>query len=429
MAHDHDHAHDTDTYYLDQLCMIGLTGAFAGICLTMYFLNRQMLSILLKEDFFPFILAAGIVLLLVTLVRAAVLWREAGKRPAAPVHHHHHEHDHAHDQHHHHGEACDHDHSHEGCDHHNEHGEPVAVGHHHDHDHGHHHHDHGEGEGDGHDHGWAPWRYVILLIPLMLYLLGLPSKALPLNEAGAVDVTKDAGKATTIVAMGPLALNQAPFAAMMLLDVVSDVAPVHVGGKRSTLSEVTPGMKVAVQMVIDPQVVGHKGVKEVWAGDAPLPTEGTWTQGVVKAVDPAQNTLTVAFGEGSSANEQTFDLEAPKYVHFKDLEQLAQSEHNPHEYNGKKVQVVGQFVPYPRSDRVFSLARLKIQCCAADAVQLNVPIVCREPLQGFKKEDWVRVTGRVEFRQTRPGVYGTVLVVNRLANIVPTTPDVDPYIK
>src|SRR5205823_5571081 len=135
----------------------------------MYFLNRTMLSILLKEDFFPFILGAGIVLLLVTLVRAAVLWREAGKRPAAPVHHHHHDHDHGHDHHHHHGEACGHDHSHEGCDHHNEHGEPVAAGHHHDHDHdhGHHHHEHGEGEGDGHDHGWAPWRYVILLIPLM----------------------------------------------------------------------------------------------------------------------------------------------------------------------------------------------------------------------------------------------------------------------
>ena len=51
MAHDHDHAHDTDTYYLDQLCMIGLTGAFAGICLTMYFLNRQMLTLLLA--YFP----------------------------------------------------------------------------------------------------------------------------------------------------------------------------------------------------------------------------------------------------------------------------------------------------------------------------------------------------------------------------------------
>src|SRR5262249_11260536 len=136
-THDHDHAHDTDTYYLDQLCMIGLTGAFAGICLTLYFLNRQMLTLLLKPDFFPFILAAGIVLLTVTLVRAAILWREAG-RPPAHAHHHHHEHEREHDHghehaHHHHdhehGEACDHNHGHESCGH-----------DHHHHEHGHHHH-------------------------------------------------------------------------------------------------------------------------------------------------------------------------------------------------------------------------------------------------------------------------------------------------
>ena len=272
MAHAHDHAHETDTYYLDQLCMIGLTGAFAGICLTMYFLNREMLKILLKEEFFPFILGAGIVLLVVTLTRAAVLWREAGKRPAAHAHHHDHDHGHGHGHdhghHHDHGEACGHEHDHhEGCDHDHEHGPHyehgratgVAPDHHHDHSHG---------EGDDHDHGWAPWRYVILLIPLMLYLLGLPSKALPLNEAAAVDVSKDAAKAATVVAVGPPAFNQAPFAAVMLLDAVSDVAPVHVNGKLSSVSEVTPGMKVAVQMVNDPQVVGNKGVKAVWAGDA-----------------------------------------------------------------------------------------------------------------------------------------------------------------
>ena len=59
--------------------------------------------------------------------------------------------------------------------------------------------------------------------------------------------------------------------------------------------------------------------------------------------------------------------------------------------------MVGQFVPDSRTDRVFSLARYKIQCCGADAVQLNVPIVCRDSVKEFSKEDWVRVTGRVEF--------------------------------
>src|SRR5207237_212007 len=161
----------------------------------------------------------------------------------------------------------------------------------------------------------------------MLYLLGLPSRALPLNEAGTVDVSKDASKAITVVALGPSVLNQAPFAALMLLDAVSDVAPVYVDGNRAALAELKPGMKVAVQMVIDPQVVGNKGVKAVWAGEAARPTEGTWTEGVVKAVDPAQNTLTATFAGGGGTEEQTFDLEAPKYVGFKELEQLAYSDH------------------------------------------------------------------------------------------------------
>src|SRR5207302_8246377 len=27
-----------------------------------------------------------------------------------------------------------------------------------------------------HDHGWAPWRYVVILVPIILFLLGLPDK-------------------------------------------------------------------------------------------------------------------------------------------------------------------------------------------------------------------------------------------------------------
>src|SRR5271168_3347414 len=119
MAHQHDHVHDTDTYYLDQLCMIGITGAFAGICLALYFLNQQMLGILLKPEFFPLVLASGSVLLLVVLLRAAVLWREVGQKQTAHAHQHHDHagHDHSHDHH-------NHDHSHGGCghDHHHEHG-------------------------------------------------------------------------------------------------------------------------------------------------------------------------------------------------------------------------------------------------------------------------------------------------------------------
>ncbi len=87
--------------------------------------------------------------------------------------------------------------------------------------------------------------------------------------------------------------------------------------------------------------------------------------------------------------------------------------------------MVGQFVPYASTKNAFSLARLRIQCCGADAIQLNVPIICRESVTAFQPEDWVRVTGRVEFveQSGRPGVYRTMLIVNRKENVQKTAPD------
>src|SRR5262249_54261500 len=57
-----------------------------------------------------------------------------------------------------------------------------AAGHDHDHGHGHGHshahgHSHSHAHGDGHDHGWAPWRYVVLLLPVVLYFLVLYNPA------------------------------------------------------------------------------------------------------------------------------------------------------------------------------------------------------------------------------------------------------------
>ena len=50
MAHHHDH--EDDTYFVDQLCMVGLSGAFGVICLCLYFWGapqgqQSMLDLLL----------------------------------------------------------------------------------------------------------------------------------------------------------------------------------------------------------------------------------------------------------------------------------------------------------------------------------------------------------------------------------------------
>lgn len=433
----HDHSHDTDTYYLDQICMIGLTGAFAGVCLTMYFIKTGMLYLLLQEEFHPWVLAAGITLAIVTLVRAAILWQAAGKHSAS------HAHDHAgHD----HG-SHDHDHGH--CDHDHD--------HHHDHagcDHGHAHHEHvREGEPqpmaalaslpvvahdphEDHDHGWAPWRYVVLLIPIMLFLLGVPNKAMPLaNAIERVDVTREVTAVTSVLGVGFMPLNQVVCAAAMTADDDERTAPIYLDGNPTRIAALQPNMKVAVKLAIDKQVVGNVGAAEIRAvktGEPSVPSSAGWATGVIQTVDSAEKTLTVAFPDGDKVKTQVFDLEAPEGIEFKMLEQLAFSPKSVSDYNGKRVQVIGQFVPNSRNSQVFSLVRLKIQCCAADAVQLNVPIVCREAVTGHKKEDWVRVTGRIVFRD-QPGRPDAppqmMLLVNRSANVASTTPQLDPYLK
>src|SRR5437588_7736862 len=101
-AHDHDHAHshddhhhDGDTYYLDQICMIGICGAFGAICLAMYLSNAlsgegstPMLAIVLAPQFHGFVLGSGITLLLFAMIRCVTLWRQAGR----PTHTHDHDH-------------------------------------------------------------------------------------------------------------------------------------------------------------------------------------------------------------------------------------------------------------------------------------------------------------------------------------------------
>jgi hypothetical protein len=127
------------SYFLEQLCTIAVTGAYGMVMIAMFWSTtaaegeRTLLSVLARWIQW-LVLAGGAVLLVLVLFRAVGVWRLAGEVG---------EHGHAH--------ADDHAH------------------HHHDHDHAHAH-DHGHDHSHGHDHGWSPWRYAVLLFPLMLFL-------------------------------------------------------------------------------------------------------------------------------------------------------------------------------------------------------------------------------------------------------------------
>ena len=95
-------------------------------------------------------------------------------------HSHGHEHSHAHQEKNDHNHGHEHSHAHdEKCEH------ESHKGHDHAHQHGHEHsHAHPPaavhetpGEAEVHDHGWAPWKYAVLFIPVVMYFLNLPSES------------------------------------------------------------------------------------------------------------------------------------------------------------------------------------------------------------------------------------------------------------
>ncbi len=166
MAHSHSHDKHT-TFYVEQIFTIAACGAIAGVCILLY--ARNGLNGMLKSDQHLRVLFGGIGLLILVAIRAAHVWIAAGKAPAkAAAHNHSHEHHHDHDHDHAH---CDHDHAHEAEA--DDQGVPPAFaqpeGHELFHDHA----------GHDHDHGWAPWRFALVLLPVVLFLLGLPAAGGP----------------------------------------------------------------------------------------------------------------------------------------------------------------------------------------------------------------------------------------------------------
>lgn len=174
MAHAHAHAHgETDnTYFLDQVLTILACGAVGLVAILMY--QSGMLGRILAPMFFKPVLVAGVAILLLAGVRAVAVWQMAGARKAEEMDRPDNadEHDHSHG----HAVAHSHSHSHGGeCDHDRAQPESGECGHDHGRAHGPAHaHSRADEEGEGHEHSWAPWRYMVLAIPVFLYFLGLP---------------------------------------------------------------------------------------------------------------------------------------------------------------------------------------------------------------------------------------------------------------
>jgi uncharacterized membrane protein YraQ (UPF0718 family) len=167
---------DATAYFMDQLFAIAVCGALA--CITLVLWQSGLLGRMIHPKFHPLVLTGGLILLGLVTIRAIAVWLEAGQLQSTSPSSHGHSHG---------GQPCTHDHG----------GQatavtpsvplaPVTPSHAHTHSHGDGAactHDHGAAaiapaaptvdEHAGHSHGWAPWRYIVLLLPILLYFLAL----------------------------------------------------------------------------------------------------------------------------------------------------------------------------------------------------------------------------------------------------------------
>jgi len=176
MSHTHEHSHEPSTYYMEQLCTIGVCGVLGIVAVLAYY--QKFLEAtdppLLAPYLHRYVLWSGFAILGLVGYRGVSLWLSVGRLSAA------HENDLHHDENrsHHHDHHDDHDDDHDHSEH----------EHHHDHDECHHHENEEEnGHDHGHDHGWNPWRYTFLCLPIILFFLGLPNEGFKSVKAMEVE--------------------------------------------------------------------------------------------------------------------------------------------------------------------------------------------------------------------------------------------------
>ncbi len=400
----HTHEQDRTTFYVAQLSTIGVCGLLGVICILLY--QQNLLRFILAENRHFVVPIAGGALLGLVALRSLVLLTSSRQGDAHhdhdPCHGHDCDHDHEHDHSHDHVHA-DHDHA---CSHHD-----CGADGHHEHDHGHAH-DHSHGDDCGHDHSsWNPWRYIVLLLPIVLYFLNMPNAGFTASYSGAQinagDLNSIASgryadntglqidkKADTIQVVGVVTGSPAEKAGMKTRDVITHVETVSLQGKSldEAVKELRGQPDTKVKLTVKRE--GQETPQEIE---------------VTRAMDAIN-------------------------ADFKILEKAAYTEQGRESYNGRVVQVKGLYAPGP-NDRVFSLVRYRITCCAGDASPLRVVVTldsqCKDPLGDLKSKQWLSATGRVQYLPNgkRPGEFLTVLVMSSPKDVRDDVPEANPYIQ
>ncbi len=418
MAHTHSHEEDRN-YYIDQLCTIGVAAALGAVCIVMYWKGALGL---LADAFHLAVLLGGVALLLVAGLRAVTLWASFSRAGGA-MHVHEHDHEHGHGHHHEHGEACEHHHHHD-----------HEHAHHHEHGHQHHEHGHSHAHDDhGHSHGWNPIKYVFLLLPIVLFMVRMPSAdfndrfrdfltRLEAGRLGNADYEmKQVGKA--VDTLGMQIDRPTPDEPLRVVGVVGDDSGSKAGVKTTEGAAKKAGVKKN-DVIVTIADLGDDKPEVLQAQALTLDEAAQALRGKPRT---AVRLTLQREGEPEPVQVEMTREVVIQNLGFKELDKAALSAFTRQAYEGMTVRLRGQYVP--RMEKAFSLIRVKINCCAADAVPINVVIALdpqsKETVTDLQSMQWIEVTGQVTFhkRKDREEYVPVLQVASRAEGIRPTAPE------
>lgn len=342
--------------FMERLFTIIMTGAYGLVMVWMFASHYfgwnpgQRSIVSLVTNWIQYTIAiAGVFLVLLSLI---MLWNIKSKSDG-----HHHDHDpedHDHD-------CCDHDHDH-------------SHDHEHKHDHAHdkhQHHDHSHGGHDccdhDHEHGWNPIRYIPLLIPLILIVMGLPdSRMIESFERYRIDS-----------ALKDKKFEQAPNEHLCWMMLGTYSFPGEVLPQVAFTTSIISGLQGMIDELDDDAV----GVK-------PVVTDLAQLDKVV--MDPAL---------------------------------MQQFEHY------RKVEIDGMFnLEETGPLTVFRVVRLRMACCLTDSRPAMIYCATKKKLpdellkdKGKAGRQWVRVQGKLKFARTPEGKVQALLKAVSV-ELTPTPP-------
>jgi hypothetical protein len=201
--------------------------------------------------------------------------------------------------------------------------------------------------GHSHDMAWVFARMLVLVFPIALFALGIP------NSGFSADGQKQMIGNETALNLDPAVLEQ----------LATDPEP-------KELETRTEADGTVVRLVLSvPTPEAPNGLKI-----RVTQPNGTKDKKLFKYILVPDKGNEMTFNE---LNDAAFDADKRTA------------------YAGKTAILEGRFLRL--GDKEFTLFRLKMTCCGADAVPLKVRIVAPQSVNGFNDHDWVRVKGVIQF--------------------------------